>query len=228
MELWSQAVLLGAWFGLLHAFDADHLATIGGLALRDRSLRPAGYALRWAMGHAVALGIIATAVLGLDWAGVIDWTVYAELLVCVALLVIGAQALRTVGRSLRGRRLTPAAHERSRGAHLHFLAPWHSHGRPDRTSLAMGLLHGGAGSAAVLALLPIAHFKSGVASAIYLACFSLGVTLGALFFARVFALVARGSSARGARLAAAFQAAVGLFALISGTLLFLEIVRGGG
>ncbi len=23
MGMWSQAVLLGAWFGLLHAFDAD-------------------------------------------------------------------------------------------------------------------------------------------------------------------------------------------------------------
>ena len=32
LDIWSQAVLLGAWFGLLHAFDADHLATIGGLA----------------------------------------------------------------------------------------------------------------------------------------------------------------------------------------------------
>ena len=57
-EIWSQAVLLGGWFGLLHAFDADHLATIGGLALRDRSLPATGYALRWALGHAVALGIV--------------------------------------------------------------------------------------------------------------------------------------------------------------------------
>jgi hypothetical protein len=227
MELWSQAILLGAWFGLLHAFDADHLATLGGLALRDRSLPPVSYALSWALGHAVAIAVIATAVLGLDWAGVIDWTIYAEFLVCLALLAIGTQALRAVWRSLRGGSPPATAHEHA-GAHVHFLAPWHSHGRPGRTSLAMGLLHGGAGSAAVLALLPLAHFQSAFASAIYLACFCVGVTLGALFFARLFALMARGSISGGERLAAAFQAAVGLFAIASGTLLFLEILYGGG
>jgi hypothetical protein len=229
VDIWSQAILLGGWFGLLHAFDADHLATIGGLAVRDRSLPPAGYALRWALGHAAALGLVATAVLGLDLAGVIDWTAYAEMLVCVALLVIGAQALRAVWRSLRGTVATAPetrAHAHGR-AHVHFLAPWHSHGRSGRTSIAMGLLHGGAGSAAVLALLPLAHFKSGFASALYLACFSAGVALGAVGFAKLFALAARRSFAAGERLATAFQAAVGAFAIVSGLLLFLEVVHGG-
>ncbi len=232
MEVLSQAVLLGAWFGLLHAFDADHLATIGGLALRDKTLPAAGYALRWALGHAAALGIIATLVLGLDYAGVVDWTAYAEFLVCFALLVIGVQALRAVWRSLR----TPpqqggATHDHVLApahSHVHFLAPWHSHGRPGRTSVAMGLIHGGAGSAAVLALLPLAYFKSGYASAVYLVCFSLGVALGALAFAKLFALVARRSAAGGTRFATAFQAAVGVFAFVSGALLFIEIAHGGG
>lgn len=232
MDILSQAILLGAWFGLLHAFDADHVATIGGLALRDRSLPPMSYALRWALGHAAALGLIATAVLGLDWVGVIDWTVYAEFLVCFALLVIGAQALRAVWRSQRAPShadTATAAHTRAVAhPHVHFLAPWHQHGRPDRVSFAMGLVHGGAGSAAVLALLPLAYFKSGFASALYLACFSLGVALGALAFAKAFALVARRSAAGGQRLAAGFQAAVGVFALVSGALLFVEIVHGGG
>jgi hypothetical protein len=232
MDVLSQAVLLGAWFGLLHAFDADHLATIGGLALRDRTLPAAGYALRWALGHAVALGVIATLVLGLDFAGVIDWTTYAEFLVCFALLVIGVQALRAVWHSLRvPHRRSSTTHDHvfeAAHTHVHFLAPWHSHGRPGRTSIAMGLIHGGAGSAAVLALLPLAYFKTGYASAVYLACFSLGVALGALAFAKLFTLVARRSTAGGTRLAAAFQAAVGAFALISGALLFLEIAHGGG
>lgn len=232
MDVLSQAVLLGAWFGLLHAFDADHLATIGGLAQRDNTIPPTGYALRWALGHAVALGIIATLVLGLDVAGVIDWTVYAEFLVCFALLVIGVQALRAVWRSLHAtQRQTATTHDHAlepTHTHVHFLAPWHSHSRPGRTSIAMGLIHGGAGSAAVLALLPLAYFKTGYASAVYLVCFSLGVALGALAFAKLFALVARRSAAGGTRFAAAFQAAVGVFAILSGTLLFLEIVHGGG
>ena len=58
----------------------------------------------------------------------------------------------------------------------------------------------------------------------YLACFSLGVTVGALAFARVFALLARRSAEVGERLAAAFQTAVGLFALVSGAFLLYEML----
>ncbi len=92
----------------------------------------------------------------------------------------------------------------------------------------MGLLHGGAGSAAVLALLPLTRFESGIASALYLACFSLGVACGALAFARVFASLARRSATAGARLAAAFQGAVGVVAIASGGLLLYEWAYGGG
>jgi hypothetical protein len=233
-EIWSQAVLLGGWFGLLHAFDADHLATIGGLALRDRSLPATGYALRWALGHAAALGIVATVVLGLGLAAAADWTAHGDVLVALALLAIGLQALRIAWQWLRAARrgfvlpTTAAVHaDHDARTHVHFLAPWHSHA-PGRTSALMGLLHGGAGSAAVLALLPLARFHSGLAAAVYLACFSLGVTVGALAFARVFALLARRSTAAGERLAAAFQTAVGLFALVSGALLLYEMLARAG
>ena len=233
-EIWSQAVLLGGWFGLLHAFDADHLATIGGLALRDRSLPAVGYALRWALGHAVALGIVATVVLGLGLTTAADWTARSDVLVALALLAIGLQALRIAWQWLRAARrgfllpATAAPHaDHSARAHVHFLAPWHSH-TPGRTSVLMGLLHGGAGSAAVLALLPLARFHSGLAAAVYLICFSLGVTVGALAFARVFALLARRSAAAGERLGAAFQTAVGLFALVSGALLLYGMLARAG
>lgn len=232
---WQHAVLLGTWFGLLHAFDADHLATIGGLAVRSRKLSPAGYALRWAAGHGAALGAIALLALGLDIGGIVEWAAYAELLVCLALLVIGTQVLLAVWRRYRAaaRRQTDhaalAAHLRGSGVpHVHFFAPFHAHARPGRTSLLMGVLHGGAGSAAVLALLPLAHFRSALESALYLACFSLGVALGALAFSKVFASFATLSLAKGERIGMAFQAAVGVLALASGTLLFLEIAHGGG
>jgi hypothetical protein len=225
--LLPQAIVLGAWFGLLHAFDADHLATIGGLAVRDRSLSPSAYALRWACGHAAAIVMIAAAVLGAGLTRVLDFSRYAELLVCAALLAIGLQALAAARRSLGGPHTAPA-HAASASDHVHFLAPWHAHSARGRTSVLMGLLHGGAGSAAVLALLPLARFDTGLASALYLACFSLGVALGALAFSRVFAALADRSATASARLGAAFQAAVGVVALASGALLLYELTHGGG
>jgi hypothetical protein len=92
----------------------------------------------------------------------------------------------------------------------------------------MGLLHGGAGSAAVLALLPLARFGSGIATALYLVCFSAGVALGALAFARAFATLANRTATTSARLGAAFQAAVGVVAIASGALLLYELTHGGG
>jgi hypothetical protein len=227
--LFPQAILLGTWFGLLHAFDADHLATIGGLAVRDRSLSPSSYALRWACGHAAAIVVIAAAVLGAGLTRVLELSGYAELLVCAALFAIGLQALGAARRSLAAPPATRPHAAAGAGDHLHFLAPWHSHSAArGRTSVLMGLLHGGAGSAAVLALLPLARFDSGLAGALYLACFCLGVAVGALAFARAFAALANRSATASARLGAAFQAAVGVVAIVSGGFLLYELTHGSG
>jgi hypothetical protein len=80
----------------------------------------------------------------------------------------------------------------------------------------------------VLALLPLARFDSGVASALYNQCLCLGVALGARAFAPVFASVAQRNAAAGARLAAAFQLGVGFVAITTGALLLFEISYGGG
>jgi hypothetical protein len=227
MAIWAQALVFGVGFGLLHAFDADHLATIGGLAVRDRSRTPTAYALHWALGHGAAIGCMALFVLGLGATRVLDLSRYFELLVCVALFAIGAQALLAAIRSARSPS-TMREHAALDQTHVHFLAPWHLHARRGGASVLMGLLHGGAGSAAVLALLPLARFDSGVASTLYLACFCLGVAAGALAFARLFAAFAHRSAAAGTRLAAAFQAGVGVVAVVSAVLLLYEIAHGGG
>lgn len=228
ISIWAQAALLGAWFGLLHAFDADHLATLGGLAVRDRSTAPTAYAVRWALGHGAAIGLVALLVLGFGLTRALDFSRYFELLVCLALFAIGAQALLTALRSTR----TPPvmrvhAAVEAADTHVHFLAPWHQHTRGGGASVLMGLLHGGAGSAGALALLPLARFDNAIASAVYLACFCGGVALGALAFARLFASLAHRSAIHGARLAAAFQSGVGVVALISGALLLYEVTHGG-
>ncbi|HZF32084.1 MAG TPA: hypothetical protein VE907_23405 [Gammaproteobacteria bacterium] len=218
---WQHSLLLGVGFGLVHAFDADHLATIGGLAINNRRLTPAGYALRWALGHGISLGLVAIAALGLGFAQVVDWTLYGEFVVCAALLMIGTQGL------LAARRSTVREHGQSAPrAHVHLFAPFHTHGRSGRAGVALGMVHGSAGSAAVLALLPLSRLHGGFANALYLFSFSAGVALGALAFATVFAAFARRSLAAGARITRGFQAAVGALAIASGAWLFLEIAYG--
>jgi hypothetical protein len=229
---WTQAALLGAWFGVLHAFDADHLATIGGLAVGHRAMSPAAYALRWACGHAASLALVAAAALGLGASGLVEWAAHADLLVCGALLVIGANALRGVRpRAAAGRaeRHAVAEHVRNASApHLHFLAPLHAHRRSGRAGTLLGMLHGGAGSAAVLGLLPLAHFGGALESALYLSFFSLGVAGGAIAFAALFGALARRTLAAGERVGAAFQCTVGVVAIASAAWLLFEIAHGRG
>ncbi len=220
---WQQAVFVGTWFGLLHAFDADHLATLGGLAVNDRSLSPTSYALRWALGHGVALSAIALLVLGVGAVGVTALSPYAETLVCLALLAIGTQALRAAWQRQRHALAAGPA-----SSHLHWPFARHAHGYRRQAGVAMGLVHGGAGSSAVLALLPLAHFRSGIDSTTYILCFSLGVTVGALGFAKAFELCALRSRRRDARFARRLQGAVGFVAIASAALLTMEVIRGSG
>src|SRR5690606_7182012 len=86
---WSpQPMLLGLAFGLVHAFDADHVAAISGLAVSDRSTSPTSYAFRWALGHAAALGVIAAFVLGLGVVGLMAVSGYAEAIVAATLVAV--------------------------------------------------------------------------------------------------------------------------------------------
>jgi hypothetical protein len=223
--------LLGTWFGLLHSLDADHLATLGGLAVNSRTMSATGYALRWAVGHAAALATIAVAVLGLDDSGLLHFTGYGDVAIGAVLLMIGSKALVAAARCPRESPGTAAVAPTStelhlrgeRAMHVHFFAPFHTHSRSGLAGVAIGLLHGGGGSAAVLALLPLTRLRSGLEDALYLACFSLGVGAGALVFAKFFAgLVARAANG-GAAIATAFRAAVGLLAVGTGAALLIGI-----
>lgn len=209
--LWSQQpMLLGLAFGLLHALDADHVAAIGGLAVSDRTTSPTGYAIRWAIGHAAALAVIAAFVLGLGFIGMLTVSGYAEAVVAATLVAVGLHALRDAGRHWAG--------AGSGGTSIRL---------GGRAGVLMGMLHGGAGSAAVIALLPIASFDAGLDSGLYLACFSVGVAAGACGFARMLAGAFACTERAGARLRAALHAAVGAAGVVTGALLFTEITSGG-
>lgn len=205
-----QPVLLGAWFGLVHALDADHLSTIGGLAVNGRAGSVRAYAIRWASGHALALSLIGGLVLGLGLWGLTAVSRYAELAVAATLVAIGAHALR---RAVAERRAGGRARDETQ-------APRHTH----RASWFMGVLHGGAGSASVLALVPLAAYGSLASSAAYLGAFSLGVGAGAVVFAFVFSRCV----AHTRRAAAAFKGLVGLAAVAAGIALLFEQLHGGG
>jgi hypothetical protein len=212
MNLLQQPLLIGLGIGLFHAFDADHLTTLGNLAVRDRPRSALSYALRWACGHAVAIGALGGLALGVGMLWIAGVSRVAELGVAALLIALGGNTLRSV------RWRVPSATE-----------PGHPHAGRSRRHLAgllMGMLHGGAGSAAVLAILPLAGFDSGLAAAGFLLSFSLGVAVGALLFAALFSGLLAGGLRAGRTIVAMMTAAVGLLAVVVGATMLLGTLHG--
>lgn len=179
-ETLQALVLMAFGMGMIHALDADHVMAVTTLASRRPRLSTCfGYAARWAAGHTLSLlaVVLLWIVLGLrlpDWIGVFaEWG--------VAALLIGMGAALLV--ALRRRRMRIAFHAHpGLPAHAHWQAEAdepgpssHRHG-----ALLIGALHGVAGSAPLLALIPaIAQGAPGWAIA-NLAVFSLGMLFAML------------------------------------------------
>ncbi len=173
-------------FGLLHALDADHVMAVTGLASTRPSLRSAlSFCVRWALGHGLSLLFIGAVVLFLGASMPASLSVLAERLVAVVLAGIGVWILW----ELYGRGVHIHFH-RHEGLPLH--AHWHGH-EPGRASahdathhhrhgaVLVGVLHGTAGSAPLLALIPVARLESPWVGLVYLLLFCAGVLFSMLF-----------------------------------------------
>ncbi len=215
--------VLGLAFGLglLHALDADHVMAVTGLAAGRPGLRRTlRFCARWAVGHGLALGGIGAAVLIAGLAVPEALSARAEGLVGLVLVAIGAWVLWDLWQ---------------RRAHLHFHrhdrlprhAHWHRHDaapashaddphRHSHGAVMVGVLHGTAGSAPLLALLPMAQLGSAWAGMAYLALFGLGVLTTMLVFGGLLGGLWRGLARWGDRALRLARGGVGLGACVYG------------
>ncbi len=204
---------LGLLLGFRHAFEPDHLAAVSTLATRQgRLLDACRLGLAWALGHTASVGVVVGAIIlfGLRLPDRL-WPVAVHLPdrlwpaadFLVALLLIGLGGTVIV-RYVRGR-WHLHVHAHAGGSHLHLhshaqgTAHEHTHPQGDaRRSLGFGLLHGLAGSAAILVLL-VAAAPTRAAQVAYFLAFAAGTTIGMLAVSVSLASVVRLASTRGAR-----------------------------
>lgn len=161
--------------GLLHAFDADHVMALSVFATGKQRARAGVRAgLRWSLGHGLVLGATGVLLFGLGRALPSTWSAIAERAVGATMVLLGIYVLIDLIR--RRRHLHFHKHE---GLPPH--AHWHSHEDAnahyhDHGALMVGALHGLAGSAPILAVLPAAARSPGLGLG-YLLVFSVGVGL---------------------------------------------------
>ena len=222
MDGLTGAALVAALLGLRHATDPDHLTAVATLVLseRDRSRSRAGVlGLAWGVGHGVTLfGFGLPVVLALPLVpdgiqGIAEVAVGAAIaLLSIRLLVRWKRGYFHAHAHEHGgvRHAHPHVHEGDHvpGAHEH---P-HARGRTLGGSVAMGLLHGVAGSAAA-GLIVLAASPDTASRIVALAVFAAGTALSmAVVSTALGHVVARGS----ARRLEALVPAVGLAGLAFG------------
>lgn len=186
----AQATLVLAFgMGLLHALDADHIMAVSGLASGRTDFKNCWrFCQRWALGHGVALGLIATAVYVFSIAIPTQLSHYAESLVGLVLVLLGCWTLLTLVRGKyrfgfhshppdihHGHWVKVSAEEQEANSASGHNAHKHS-------AVLVGLLHGTAGSAPLLVLIPLSQFESVGFALGYVLLFSLGVVLAMLLF----------------------------------------------
>lgn len=197
---------VGVVLGAVHACDADHVLTVTSFSRQDDTRRAAwGWGLRWSLAHGaavIAAGVVLAA-LGLSFPHLLG--ALAETLVALVLCALGIWLLRAV--------LVPGGRPRR--------AP--AAGR--RSIYVVGALHGLAGAAPVIALIPLARRIDPLAAGLYLACFSLGVVFAMLFIATLLGHANARALRHGARAERLLNLCFGLGALVVGAQILLEVVH---
>lgn len=182
MEL-INILLLAFGLGLLHALDVDHLLAVSGLSgMRSQGMKHSlAFSVRWALGHGSSVLIVGSLVLFFGMAVPEKFSSIAERLIGFMLLGIGLMLLLDWSRKRSS--LTMHRHDKM-PLHLHIdtlkpVNPMHQH---KHGTVLVGLLHGAAGSAPLLLLLPLTNMNSPMLGMAYLLLFSVGVLLSMMIF----------------------------------------------
>jgi hypothetical protein len=183
------ACVTGLIAGLIHVFAGpDHLAALAPLSLQARR-RAWAVGLRWGLGHSSGVLGVAAVAFGLRQVVHLEaLSSWGERLVGATMIVLGLWGLRSLFRE----RLHAHEHRHEGHGHVHF----HVH-KPDEDHRAaaahvhthaafwVGTLHGLAGTAHLIGVLPSLALPTGRETAGYLAAFALGTIAAMTAFAAV-------------------------------------------
>jgi high-affinity nickel permease len=234
-------IALGFFLGMRHATDPDHVIAVTTIVSRQRSIRHAAViGVLWGVGHTITILAVGSAIIlfGLVIPPRVGLTM--EFSVGLMLILLGVLNLsgmmRWITETLTPIQLGQHAHPHGHGDYVHSHS--HGHGGPekhghaedatpvgwmDRTfgrlgiyqvlrPLAVGIVHGLAGSAAV-ALLVLTTIRVASWAVFYLLVFGLGTVAGMMLITAAIAVPFRFSETRFARLNRGLGLASGVISL---------------
>ncbi len=221
---------LGFILGLKHATDADHVVAVTTFVSEQKSLvRSCWIGAFWGAGHTFSLAVAGLAVILLKIQIPAWLETRLELGVAVMLVVLGARVLyKTWNQELELHRHLHA-HAPGASPHVH----WHLHKRGTLHEhrgwlhvglrpLLVGMVHGAAGSGALM-LLVLSTIHSSLQAILYIVVFGVGSIAGMLVISMLLALPMHWIGTRVASSYRPIQIFAGLFSCVFGLILGVEI-----
>jgi len=200
MEFSALVAFLSAGFGLgmLHALDPDHLAAVGGVSVGNSEHKKySRFAMEWSLGHGAALFLISIVVLMLGTAIPKALSHYAELSIALILIIIGALGLYKIyGRGL-------------------------NYFSSQLNAPIVGLFHGTAGSAPLLAIIPLSQLPQPIWGLYYVLLFCTGVMIAMVLIGNVLGLSLRLLFKQYAPLVGVIHTVMALFSIFLGVYLMI-------
>jgi cytochrome c biogenesis protein CcdA len=172
-------LFLGLAVGLRHAFEPDHLTAVATLATETRDpKRGAALGALWGLGHTLSLVIVGVVLIALGEALPVRLAAWFELAVSGVLIALG---IRAIARAWRQGQAGPV-HAHAHGGHAHVHAGPDAHVHVGQWTLAwrplaVGIVHGLAGSGALTALV-FARLPTTAGRIAYIAVFGAGSVAG--------------------------------------------------
>jgi sulfite exporter TauE/SafE len=227
MSTIGTVLALGFILGIKHALEADHMVAVSTIVSRDpRPLRSALAGMFWGIGHTLTLLAAGIAVLFFKLTIPDRVALSFEFLVGAVLVALGVQNLWDHWRTRFH------AHRHASGeTHTHFHAHRedHDHHQPNRRrrSLLVGMMHGLAGSGA-LVLLVLGTTENAVEGAAYILTFGLGSILGMMSIGTAMAIPFALSCQRIGGLTKRIQLLAGGVSVLVGVVVMVQIGLIGG
>ena len=222
---------LGLFLGLKHATDADHVVAVTTFVSQESNvLRSCWIGAFWGVGHTLSLAIAGVLVIGLK-VNVPEWLAERlELAVAAMLVVLGASVIFRTLRSQTDVHRHDHAHEvavESPHSHWHIHRHGYSHDHSGWTHaglrpLLTGMVHGAAGSAALM-LLVLSTIRSPLEAFLYILIFGLGSIVGMLAISFLLAVPLHWAKTRIGVSYKPVQLLAGLFSCVFGLFLGVDI-----
>ena len=229
----ANTLLFGLLIGFKHALEADHVAAVASLATESRSIKK-GFALgaTWGLGHMITLFTFSSTVLIFDTVISKQTTFILEFLVGCMLVFMGGRVIKEI----INQRIHFHMHSHLDGVthtHFHSHAPdniehhpkLHQHSHQNKFSpraLMVGMMHGMAGSAALI-ILALDSVSSIGAMVVYIFLFGIGSILGMTLLSLMIIIPLRNSIQTTKHTYLGFRTFIGLGTLFLGMFIMYEV-----